>query len=297
MAPADVPFGVDPADSGGSRGDRRGGTAGRSQSRGRALRNRLLVAVPAALYALFIIDQGGWVFALGLLGLGLIALHELYAMLFSVRPNRAAGSLVLGGLLAAALWGDGQFHVVMAVAAAFPAVFLVELLRPRGDHVTLGIAATLFGAFWLGIPFAHAVLLRDLPHGGAIMIDVLVGTFVGDTFAYAAGSIFGRHKLAPRISPNKTQEGLLAGLLGATASVWFAGLYQEWLTGTNALLIGFAVAAAAPIGDLFESLIKRDLDVKDTGRFFGEHGGVLDRLDALMFTVVAGYYAWYAMVA
>ena len=85
--------------------------------------------------------------------------------------------------------------------------------------------------------------------------------------------------------------GSVGGFLGATIAFWCAGLYQDWLTGSDALVIGALVALVAPLGDLFESMIKRDLEVKDTGRFFGAHGGVLDRLDAVFFTVVVGYYA------
>ena len=82
----------------------------------------------------------------------------------------------------------------------------------------------------------------------------------------------------------------------STASIWLAGLYQDWLSGTDALIIGVCVALAAPFGDLFESMVKRDLAVKDSGRFFGEHGGVLDRLDAAIFTVIVGYYVANALV-
>src|SRR5262249_23576504 len=135
------------------------------------------------------------------------------------------------------------------------------------------------------------ILLRDLPaHGGALLIDVLVGTFVADTAAYATGRMFGSHRVAPSISPNKTIEGLIGGFAIGTMAFWFAGLYQDWLSGLDALAIGPAVAAAAPVGDLFESLIKRDLGKKDTGTIFGPHGGILDRLDAVFFTVVVGYY-------
>jgi phosphatidate cytidylyltransferase len=103
--------------------------------------------------------------------------------------------------------------------------------------------------------------------------------------------MWGRRKLAPDISPNKTVEGLIAGIVGATAAFWFAGLYQDWLSGWDALAIGFLVALAAPLGDLVESAVKRDLDVKDSGRAFGAHGGALDRLDAVFFTIVVGFYA------
>jgi phosphatidate cytidylyltransferase len=140
------------------------------------------------------------------------------------------------------------------------------------------------------------VLLRQLPHGNGIVIDVLVGTFLGDTGAYLGGRLFGRRPLAPRISPHKTLEGLICGMLVAIVSVFLAGLFQAWLTETDAVWLGLAVAILGPIGDLFESAIKRDAGTKDAGRLFGPHGGVLDRADAALFTIVAGYYVWYALL-
>ena len=125
---------------------------------------------------------------------------------------------------------------------------------------------------------------------------MLVATFFADTFAYLGGRMLGRRPLAPMISPNKTIEGLAIGIVGGTAGFWLAGLYQDWLSGTDALLMGLCIALLAPLGDLFESAIKRDLDVKDSGRVFGPHGGLLDRLDGVLFTVVAGYYLSLAIV-
>ncbi len=110
------------------------------------------------------------------------------------------------------------------------------------------------------------------------------------------GRMFGRRRLAPSISPNKTVEGLLIGLVTAVLATWVAGLYQDWLTHGQAALIGLSAAVLAPIGDLFESKVKRDAGAKDAGRLFGAHGGVLDRLDAAFFTLVAGYYVWLAML-
>ena len=83
---------------------------------------------------------------------------------------------------------------------------------------------------------------------------------------------------------------LLGGFVIGTMAFWFAGLYQDWLSGVDALIIGAAVAAVAPVGDLFESMLKRDMGRKDTGTLFGPHGGILDRLDAVFFTIVVGYY-------
>jgi phosphatidate cytidylyltransferase len=177
--------------------------------------------------------------------------------------------------------------------AFFPVLFGITLLQRRAG--TLGMAITVMGVVWIGVAFAHAVLLRDLPNGGGIIVDVLVGTFVGDTGAYLGGRWFGRRPLAPSVSPNKTVEGLAIGMGVAILATCLAGTYQEWLSGTDAFLLGLGVALAAPVGDLFESFVKRDAGTKDTGRLFGPHGGALDRLDAVMFTAVAGYYVWLAL--
>ena len=251
---------------------------------------RVLIAIPAAIFAIVIVSEGGEVFALGIYALGVVALGELYGLMGRVRPPALAGFLTLGGMIAAALYGEPR-HVLMVLAAAFPLTFFLALLRPRREHVSWAIAATMFGVLWIGIAMVHGVLLRETSHGDGLVVDVLVGTFLGDTFAYFGGRLYGRTPLAPLISPNKTLEGLLVGVAGGTLAFWFAGLYQDWLTGADALLIGFLVALATPLGDLFESLVKRDLEAKDTGRFFGPHGGVLDRLDAVLFTIVVGYYA------
>jgi phosphatidate cytidylyltransferase len=266
----------------------------RSPARESDLLSRVLIAIPAALFAILIVGQGGLVFAVGIFALGVLAMGELYTLMARVRPVNLGGFLTLGGLIAAALYGEPR-QVIMVLAAAFPLVFWLSFFRPRREHVSWALAATFFGVLWVGIPMVHAVFLRETPHGDGLVVDVLVGTFLGDTAAYFGGRFYGRRPLAPRISPNKTLEGLIAGVLGGTFAFWCAGLYQDWLTGADALLIGLAVAVAAPVGDLFESLVKRDLAVKDTGSFFGAHGGVLDRLDAVFFSMVAGYYAAQAL--
>ena len=254
----------------------------------------MLAAVPAVAFAIFIVAEGGLVFALGILALGIVCLGELFTMLRATQPVRLAGFLGLAALVLAALYGD-QFQVLLVEAALLPVLFGLTLLQ-RHEGPTLSMAVTLFGVWWIGLALAHAVLLRELPHGGGIIVDVLVGTFIGDTGAYFGGRMYGRRPLAPRLSPNKTVEGLLIGMVFAIGATWFAGTYQDWLKGPDALLLGIGVALAAPVGDLFESMIKRDAGTKDTGRFFGAHGGALDRLDAVLFTIVVGYYIWYALL-
>jgi phosphatidate cytidylyltransferase len=255
---------------------------------------RVVVAIPAVTAVIAVNAVGGALWALALFAVGCLCLHELYEMLRAVRPARLAGFLALAGLLAAALYGT-QFHILLAAVAAVPVLFALTAWGPSRAHASLAMATTLLGVYWIGFALAHAVLLRELPHGNAIVIDVLVGTFVGDTGAYFGGRAFGRRPLAPRISPNKTVEGLLVGMLAAIAGVVVAGLYQDWLATTDALLLGLGVAIAAPIGDLFESFVKRDVGVKDTGAAFGAHGGALDRVDAALFAAVVGYYVWYAL--
>ncbi len=255
---------------------------------------RVVVAIPAALAVIVVNALGGPVWALALLAVGCLCLHELFELLGAVRPVRLAGFLGLAGLLAAALYG-GQFHILLAAVSVVPVLFALTAWGPPRQHATLAMAATLMGVYWIGFALAHAVLLRELPHGNAIVIDVLVGTFIGDTGAYLGGRAFGRRKLAPSISPNKTVEGLLIGMVTAVAAVFVAGLYQDWLSTTEALLLGAGVAIAAPIGDLFESFVKRDVGIKDSGRAFGAHGGALDRVDAALFAAVVGYYIWYAL--
>ena len=258
------------------------------------LRARIVVAIPAIVFAIVIVTQGGEVFAGGALLLALIALNELYSLMRRARPIDLAGYLAVIAMVLLALY-EQRSDVLIALVASFPVVFLLALTRTRLDNVAWGIAVTIFGILWIGLPFAHAVFLRELPHGDGLLIDVLVATFIGDTGAYLVGRAWGRHKLAPDISPNKTVEGLLGGVLAGTFAFWCAGLYQDWLSGPDALLLGFLVAISAPVGDLFESLIKRDLEVKDTGKLFGVHGGVLDRLDAVFFTVVVVFYAAVAL--
>jgi phosphatidate cytidylyltransferase len=252
--------------------------------------SRILIALPAIAFAAAIVAYGGLVFAFGLFLVGMLAMAELYQLTARARPVNLAGYLAFMGILLAARYG-GQFQMLLILMASVPAAFLLALARPRRENVAWGIAATILGVVWIALPLGHGVLLRELPHGGALVLDVLIGTFVGDTFAYFGGRAWGRRPLAPRISPNKTVEGLIAGIVGGTIAFWgFEVAYQQFMPGLHALIIGFCVALAAPVGDLFESMIKRDLDVKDSGRVFGAHGGALDRLDAIFFTVVVAYY-------
>jgi phosphatidate cytidylyltransferase len=267
---------------------------GSSTGSGSELLTRILIAIPAAVVAIVFIDLGGLPFAVFLIAVGWACMHELYRLLARWRPVALVGFASLAAMVLAARYGGIQ-DVLEVTVAALPVLFLFVVARGQG-HATVAIAGTLLGIYWIGFAATHGMLLRQLPHGKGVVIDVLLGTFVGDTGAYVGGRLFGRRLLAPQISPNKTMEGLICGALAAIVAVFLAGLFQAWLTQGDAILLGLTVAILGPMGDLFESLIKREAGAKDAGSLFGPHGGVLDRADAALFTIVAGYYVWYAVI-
>jgi phosphatidate cytidylyltransferase len=257
---------------------------------------RILHAVPLILLAIVIVVAGGAWFAGGLAAIGILGIREFLAMAQEKDPLPVPMYLGLIGFVLAAALGT-ETTILLALAVPFPLLFFFALRRRDRTGITVALSVSLLGLYWIGIPLIHAILLRDIPdYGTGLLVDVLIGTFVADTGAYAVGRLFGSRPLAPRLSPNKTVEGLLGGIVLGIVAVWAAGLYQDWLSGTDALILGAAVALTAPIGDLFESMLKRDLGTKDAGGVFGAHGGVLDRLDAVFFTVVVGYYVSLALI-
>jgi phosphatidate cytidylyltransferase len=255
---------------------------------------RIVIAVPLAVLAIILINLGGLPFALFMIAAGALCLVELYQLLHRWRPVAVVGIAATAGMVLAARYGHLR-DVMEVMVATVPVLFLVVVARGQG-HATTAIASTLLGVYWIGLAVTHGELLRQLPHGRGVVLDVLLGTFVADTGAYLGGRLFGRRPLAPRISPHKTWEGLVVGMLAAIVTVFLAGTFQTWLTQGDALLLGLTVAIFGPIGDLFESVIKRDAGTKDAGKLFGPHGGVLDRGDAALFTIVAGYYVWLAAI-
>ncbi len=256
---------------------------------------RVAVGVPAAALAVVLIVIGQEAFALTALFLGGAAMGELWGMYERVKPVKLAGFIALIAFVAGAYYG-GEHQVLLTAVVIFPLMFGLALMMPGGPSMTARLSLTAMGAMWIGFAVAHAVLLRELPHGRDIVINVLIGTFIGDSGAYLGGRAFGRRKLAPRVSPNKTWEGVIIGFVTCIVAVQLAALYQDWLDFEHAMYLGIAVGLAAPIGDLFESQVKRDAGTKDAGNLFGVHGGALDRLDAAFFALVAGYYVWGAML-
>ena len=158
-----------------------------------------------------------------------------------------------------------------------------------------GISATVLGFAWVGLLGLFAGLLlapSQFPdrHGVAFLFGAVVATVAADVGALAIGGWKGRHPLAPTISPHKTWEGLIGGtVLAILASAAITGHVHPW-TPAKAAILGLVVAVVSPVGDLCESLIKRDLKLKDMGSLLPGHGGVLDRVDGLLFVLPATYY-------
>jgi phosphatidate cytidylyltransferase len=252
--------------------------------------SRVLVALIGAPVVLLIVWAGGWwLFALAGVA-AVLALHEYSLMIRTLRPVILAaytGALLslLGAQLGGLDWTAAGFLSTMVLA------FLLHWIATTRQSATVTIAATVLGAAWVGLCLAHLLLLREIPHDGKLAtFTVLIAVWAGDIGAFFAGRLIGRHKLAPALSPGKTWEGFLFGT-ATTIFVAFVALYKEdYLSIPQSILLGAVIAVAAPLGDLFESALKRDMQVKDSGRLLAAHGGVLDRIDSLLFAAVASYY-------
>ncbi len=200
-------------------------------------------------------------------------------------------------LLAVAATVAAPFVVAAEGLGVFPVVFAGVLVAVTVRHVIHrrfsinNAAITVFGIVYIGFSMSHLVLIRALPDGLTLALALLVSVWANDVFAYLAGSAFGRHKMAPRISPNKTWEGFAAGTL-ASIGVWVGAGFLMDLSHTIPVLagIGFVLAVVGVGGDLFESRIKREAGVKDSGTALPGHGGFLDRIDSLLAVSVVGYY-------
>jgi phosphatidate cytidylyltransferase len=208
-------------------------------------------------------------------------------------PLRVAGSL-LGGMLVAVIYAVGHRPelLLLSLSSILVVALLLGLLG-TGEMQKVGRkqAGLCLAAFYPAIFMSLIALIRrDVPSGALWVILALATAFLSDTGAYFAGRFLGRHKLAPRLSPNKTIEGSLGGILGSLATCVFASyVLIPSLPLLHAAVLGVLGSIVGQAGDLVESLLKRASDTKDTGGFFPGHGGMLDRIDAAVFTTVLFY--------
>jgi phosphatidate cytidylyltransferase len=237
---------------------------------------------------------GGWyLFALAA-GAALVALHELYRLARSLRPLVLAGYAGAVGALAGAALGEPDV-MLGGFLGTFVLAFVFAAIAETRQSTTVAIGTTVLGAAWVGLGLASLILVRALGDGEADGRDAILGVlftvFATDMLAYVGGRVAGRHKMTPVLSPGKTWEGLVLGAIGGLLASFF-WLYSTEIAGgvARSLAFGATVVVASVIGDLFESLVKRDLGAKDTGRLLPGHGGILDRVDSLLFAGPAAYF-------
>lgn len=222
-----------------------------------------------------------------------IATLELCRMLRPHGPYvpAALAPVVLSPLLA---WQLGEVGIFLAMLATIPLVMAFQGLSVDRAEPLVAILATMAPVLYIAPAAGLAVVMRQAEAGFGIIVLLIAAVFINDTGAYTFGRLFGRHKLAPKISPNKSIEGFIGGLLVGTFVMWYGHFLikvdgEFVLNGVEALATGVAVAFVVPLGDLFESLLKRSAGVKDSGNLLREHGGMLDRIDALLLAIPTMY--------
>jgi phosphatidate cytidylyltransferase len=252
--------------------------------------SRLAVVIVGLPVVLGLVHLGGWwLFGLAAAA-AVLALDELFRLIRSLHPVAIAG--FVGGLLA--LWGaeaSGVTWMVGGFLAVIPIAFLLRGFVPGRTSVTVSIAVTTLGTLWIGLGLGYILLIRELPaHGELATFTLLLAVFAGDSAAYLGGRLFGRHRMAPTVSPGKTWEGFVIGSAVCVVVTWLALYKTGFVDGWRSFVLGGALAVSSVLGDLFESSLKRDVGVKDSGRLLAGHGGMLDRIDALLFSGAVAYY-------
>ena len=242
-----------------------------------------IALLPDAAFSVFIAIVGAW---------GLYEVAEITA----IRGPIGLSLLIFAGAAPlAALLVLGDFATWLLPAAVIAMMLaLVRMVAVRGGaEAPKGAALQVAGALWVGVLFPYFAMLRNLPRGIEALVMMLLVVVASDTGAYFGGRWFGAHKLAPRVSPNKTVEGAVAGLAasviaGLILRPWFA---PQWTPAAIAAISG-AIAVLAQLGDAAGSAFKRAAGVKDSGWIFPGHGGLLDRTCSLVFAAVFTYYCF-----
>jgi phosphatidate cytidylyltransferase len=236
-----------------------------------------------------------WVFVLVASAAAAIACWECYRMLerSGDRPLKTVGILLGCAVVGAASERSVEFGPLVPLVLAILIVPALSMaLRDKPKRMLATTRATLFPIAFVALPFSYLVAIHDVHERGRwLLVLLFVIVAVGDTMAFYVGSLLGRRRLAPEISPKKTWEGAVGGVSFAVAgSLAFA----EWVVPSipliHAAVLGILLATAAIVGDLTESMVKRAVGVKDSSRLLPGHGGMLDRTDSLLFTGPILYY-------
>lgn len=262
------------------------------------LRTRLISIAALAPLVVAGVIVGGWLWT-GICAVAiLLATHEYLHLVRAdaSSPQGPAAPSYLLGMMLAVLWiadarwpGMGLRAWGLALAALAP--LAAQVIRGGPEGSLNGWALTVAGTLYVGYALSHWVLLRDLAHGLDWTAIALAGTWSSDAGAYLIGRAWGRRPFFPSISPKKTLEGAVGGMvLSVLGTVAAALLLPVAIAPWQAFVLGLLISIAAPLGDLAESVIKRQTGAKDAGRLIPGHGGMLDRLDSLIFVGPLAYY-------
>ncbi len=261
---------------------------------------RLLVTIILLPIGLAAILVGGW-YLTALIAIFMGVATWEYANLFRAGGLQPAGLLAIGGtlilLIGRTLNGfDSAPWMISLIILIVMAYHLVAYERGR-DQAGTDFAVTLAGIFYIGWFGAYFISLRNLPEGKWWILVVLPAVWFADSGAYFIGKRFGRHHLSPRLSPNKTWEGYFGGIIvGVLLTTVFAAIWRvgagpdSAITPLRGALVGLVMGIFPTLGDLGESMIKRQMGVKDSGNFLPGHGGAFDRIDSWLWAVMIGYY-------
>ncbi len=261
------------------------------------IRTRFLTVVILLPVVALFAYLGGRPWLFGILLVGIVAWLEMSGLLqrTNFKVDYALGYFfIIGAILEAYLQTTGliSMDLLRPLLAALIMFSLIWALFLRSEHSIADWGVTVAGALYLGFMLSHFVTLRQRPDGLQWIILAFGVTWTIDVAAFFSGRFFGRHTWWPRLSPKKTWEGLIGGSIAGVIVALVAGYYLVNLTIWQGLLLGVLAAIFAPAGDLAVSLFKRSAGAKDTGQIIPGHGGMLDRLDSLLFVVpLVTYFA------
>jgi len=265
---------------------------------------RTFTAIVGVTAAFFLIRSGGLIFAAAVLLLAIIGWHEFRVMMLSkgyrVYYLTSGTAVALLNIVPAFGYKD---TLVPILTAAIISIMLEGLYYHKRGNWAPEVALSSFSVLYVGLLFSHFTMLREvsssvvnvtgmgsMPLGEVFLWLVLFGTWASDTFAYIFGCAFGKRPLCQTVSPKKSIEGAIAGFLGCILVVVYLGTYLLAFDFIKTFSLSILIAIFAPLGDLVESLLKRSFGVKDSGKVFPGHGGVLDRFDSVLFAIPITYY-------
>lgn len=253
---------------------------------------RIIVSIIAIPLIIGICYLGGYYFLVFTLGIGLISFYEfsVLAKHKDAYVNTLLGFLMTAFLIINSYFDLFTFHYLILIGILL--LLIYELFRDKSSAI-INLGTTLLGIFYIGLFSSTLIGIREMysgfsyeyQNGGLLIISMMITIWMCDSAAYFLGTAFGKHRLFPRVSPKKSWEGAVAGFIFSIATMIFLkSVLVDFITMNQAIAIGIIIGSFGQIGDLIESLIKRDANVKDSSDLIPGHGGILDRFDSLLYS-------------